>query len=216
MAWLSSRGKFMFLHCIATDTAVIKLPWRKYRRHGNSLFLFRIIVGLVGLLFTAILCGIIFLLYLQLRPALSGTPVPFVLSLVLVFVIAFPIFIALAIFIKFTYDFVVPIMYLHNCTVTAAWKAFRNKIMSTNKGNLLLYLLFQIVINLAIGIIVLAVMLITCCIAACIMAIPYIGTVLLLPILAFKRSYSLFYLRQFGPDYDVFTASAVQEAQAVA
>jgi hypothetical protein len=36
------------------------------------------------------------------------------------------------------------------------------------------------------------------------MAIPYIGTVLLLPVLVFKRSYPLYFLRQFGPGYDVF------------
>jgi hypothetical protein len=36
------------------------------------------------------------------------------------------------------------------------------------------------------------------------MAIPYLGTVLLLPVLVFKRSYSIYFLRQFGPEYDVF------------
>jgi hypothetical protein len=44
----------------------------------------------------------------------------------------------------------------------------------------------------------------TCCIACCLMIIPYIGTVLLLPVFAFGRSYSLYYLAQYGPHYDVF------------
>jgi hypothetical protein len=35
------------------------------------------------------------------------------------------------------------------------------------------------------------------------MVIPYVGTVALLPILAFKRAYSLYYLAQFGSKYDV-------------
>ena len=63
---------------------------------------------------------------------------------------------------------------------------------------------FQIVLGMAIGIIVFGAMIITCCIAGCLMILPYIGTVLLLPVLVFKRSYSLYFLRQFGPGYDVF------------
>jgi len=57
---------------------------------------------------------------------------------------------------------------------------------------------------MAIGIMVLGAIIITCCIAGCLMIIPYIGTVLLLPVLVFKQSYPLYFLRQFGPGYDVF------------
>jgi hypothetical protein len=45
---------------------------------------------------------------------------------------------------------------------------------------------------------------VTCCIAGCLMALPYVGTVALLPVLVFKRSYSIYYLAQFGPAYNVF------------
>jgi hypothetical protein len=37
---------------------------------------------------------------------------------------------------------------------------------------------------------------------------PDIGTVLLLPILVFQRAYSVFYLRQYGSDYDVFALAS--------
>ena len=57
---------------------------------------------------------------------------------------------------------------------------------------------------MAIGAIVLAVAIATCCCACCILGIPYIGTVLMLPILVFERSYSLYYLGQYGPEFDVF------------
>ncbi|MHC5179911.1 MAG: hypothetical protein ACYSOS_05225, partial [Planctomycetota bacterium] len=40
--------------------------------------------------------------------------------------------------------------------------------------------------------------------AACFLAIPYIGTVLMLPILVWRRAYSLIYLSQFGSEFDVF------------
>ena len=46
--WLSSRGRFMFLHCVAGNKAEVKIPWAKFREHANSLFVFRIVLGLVG------------------------------------------------------------------------------------------------------------------------------------------------------------------------
>jgi hypothetical protein len=77
--------------------------------------------------------------------------------------------------------------------------------LSANKARFALYILFQIVIAIAIGAIILAAVCVTCCCAACILAIPYIGTVLILPLLVFKRAYSLLYFRQFGPQFDVFS-----------
>src|SRR6185295_18482839 len=50
--WLNSRGKFMFLHCVATNKAEVAVPWNKYAREGNSLFLFRIGLGVIGWLIT--------------------------------------------------------------------------------------------------------------------------------------------------------------------
>ena len=47
----------------------------------------------------------------------------------------------------------------------------------------------------------------TCCIAGCLMLIPYIGTVVLLPVLVFGKSYSLYYLGQYGRAYNVFMVS---------
>jgi hypothetical protein len=38
--------------------------------------------------------------------------------------------------------------------------------------------------------------------------IPYIGTVLMLPLFVFKRAYSLCYLGQFGSSFDVFAPEA--------
>jgi hypothetical protein len=106
---------------------------------------------------------------------------------------------------KFTMDFVVPIMSLRTTSCTAGWREFLT-LLSVNKARFVIYILFQIVIGIAIGAIVLAAVLVTCCCAACFLAIPYIGTVLMLPVLVFKRSYSLLYLKQFGPEFDVFSS----------
>ncbi len=80
--------------------------------------------------------------------------------------------------------------------------------LTGNKGRFTIYILFQIVISLAVGIIVMACVCITCCCLGCILAIPYIGTVLLLPLSVFGRSYSLLYLRQYGSSFDVFSSES--------
>ena len=72
----------------------------------------------------------------------------------------------------------------------------------------MLYFLFQIVLGVAIGTLIVMVVLVTCCCAGCLMALPFLGTVLLLPVLIFKRAYPLYFLAQFGPEYDVFPPPA--------
>ena len=42
------------------------------------------------------------------------------------------------------------------------------------------------------------------CVTCCIAALPYIGAVILLPVYVFRRSYSIGFLSQFGPDYARF------------
>ena len=83
---------------------------------------------------------------------------------------------------------------------------------SANVTEFVLYVLFQIVLTIAIGLIILIVILLTCCVAGCLMALPYLGTVLLLPVLIFKRAYSLHYLAQYGPAYNVFPVIAPPQA----
>ena len=60
------------------------------------------------------------------------------------------------------------------------------------------------VVNMVIGMLILLAIVVTCCIAGCLMALPFAGTVLLLPVLIFKRAYPLYYLAQYGPRYEVF------------
>jgi len=69
-------------------------------------------------------------------------------------------------------------------------------------------LLGYVVGGISRGMLVVIVVLVTCCIAGCFLAIPYVGTVLLLPVLVFQRAYSLHFLAQFGPAYDVFPPAA--------
>jgi hypothetical protein len=205
IAWLNSRGKFMFLHCVATNKSEVKVPWHKFRKHGNSLFLFRIVLGLIGLAIVAVpVLGIVLLIIMMVTeaaPVIVFVPITIILGLI-VFVLA----IAMSLVRKFTFDFVAPIMFLQTASCVAGWREFLT-ILSVNKAHLALYILFQIVIAIAIGTIVFIGFCIGCCLCcvSLLLFIPYIGTVILLPLLVFKRAYSLYYLRQFGPGFDVFS-----------
>jgi hypothetical protein len=204
--WLNSRGKFMFLHCVALNTAEVAVPWRKFAREGNSLCVFRLLLGLVGALLTLPLVAL--MVVSIVRMAVAGEPSVGGIALAagaLLIVIALALVFALI--GKLTADFVVPIMFLRGTKCLAGWQELRG-MLSGNFGHLILYLLFQIVLAIVIGIMVLLVVLVTCCLAGCLMALPYLGTVLLLPVLMFKRAYSLHYLAQYGQAYDVFTPAA--------
>jgi hypothetical protein len=200
--WLSSRGKFMFLHCVALDKAEVAEPWNKFEREANSLFWFRLVLGLIGMVL--MLPMLAFIAMLVVRMVLRGEPdaagIMVAAGLGLLFLLLAIVFTLIQ---KFTVDFVVPILFLRGGKCLAAWREFWG-LLADNAGLFTLYILFQIVLGIAIGIIVVGAVLITCCIAGCLMMIPYLGTVLLLPVLVFKRSYPLYFLRQFGQGYDVF------------
>jgi hypothetical protein len=204
VAWLNSRGKFMFLHCVATNKAQVVLPWHKFRRQGNSLFLFRIVLGIIG--FVIVIVPVIGIIVLAIMMKSDATPV--VVSVIGFIILGFIIF-ALSILLflvkKFTFDFVVPIMFLRMVSCTAGWREFM-AVLSANKLRFTLYLLFQIVIKLVIGVMISIGFCIGCCFccASCLLLVPYIGTVILLPVLVFTRAYSLYYLQQYGPQFDVF------------
>jgi hypothetical protein len=78
-------------------------------------------------------------------------------------------------------------------------------------GEILLYCLFWIVLALATVVVTCLATCATCCIAA----IPYVGTVILLPIFVLLRSFSLLFLRQFGTEYDVWAEFVPPEFVAV-
>lgn len=204
--WLSSRGRFMFLHCVALNTAEVRVPWTRFDSAANSLFLFRLVIGLISLAVTLPLVGGLLLVVLRMviREAVS----PGGLLLAVVFVCAMMVLgIVFWIIGRLTTDFVVPLQFLRRSRCLAAWRELRG-LLPGNLGNLILYLLFRIVLATAIAAILVAVVLATCCLAGCLFALPYLGTVFLLPILVFERAFSLHYLAQLGPDYDVFAAPA--------
>jgi hypothetical protein len=200
--WLHSRGEFMFLHCVARNKAEVEVPWKRFAREGNSLFFFRVVLGLVSMAVVGpplILCGLkFFRMAIDDAWSISG-----VLAGIGWFLAMLAAALLFSLIHKLTADFVVPIMFRRRLRCWASWAVCWD-LVTTNFGRVIVYILFQIVLGIVIGFIVLAAVVVTCCCAGCLLALPYLGTVLLLPVLVFKRSYSLHYLAQYGPEYDVF------------
>ena len=207
--WLKSRGQFMFLHGVANNVGEVAVPWHRYAERANSLFLFRIVLWLAGTILSLILIVPLVFIFIALAKSdfkiFAAAGVVPAIFLIFGFVILCIVFTAINVLTK---DFVVPIMYLQNCTVTEGWKRFWG-LCRCHKNTFLLFLLFLIVVSIALGVIAAAVVMAACCLCCVgiIFIIPYISTVAMLPLLVWRRAYSALFLAQFGPEYDVFATA---------
>jgi hypothetical protein len=209
LLWLRSRGKFMFLYCVARNKAEVSYPWTEYAHEANSLFLFKITLWLVSMIcIVPIVIGwfvvIIPIVHAE-RFLLAAIGMIAVMTMVTLLAI-----IAFCVILKLTEDFVVPVMFISRIRCMEAWKRVLG-LIKANLGRFILFILFAFVLSIAIGVIVIALVIATCCCACCFMALPYIGTVFLLPIFVFKRLYSTLYLAQYGPQWDVFAETKPAE-----
>jgi hypothetical protein len=197
LLWLKARGSFIFTDSIVRNRAAVVEPWREYRTEGNSYFVFQLVVMLVAMA-AVVGLAIVFVLLGFLAGGHRG-PSPWVIAASLV-----PLFIcwiAFSILINVIFLFMAPVMYRQRCPAPdAARQVFR--LIAANPMPFLLFCLFGIVLVLA----VLVVGCVATCATCCIAAIPYIGTVILLPVYVCLRAFGLLFLRQFGPDYDVWAA----------
>ena len=114
--------------------------------------------------------------------------------------------------VMFTEDFAVPVMYLRRCRVLAAWREVWG-LLSANPGAFALYVLFKMVIGMAVGTIAMLVFCATCC---CLAILPFLWAVVLLPLFVFVRSYSLYFLGQFHPGYQLLPVVADDGPQGLA
>jgi hypothetical protein len=193
--WLRARGCFMFIDCIAKNRGAIAEPWRDFRKEGNSYFLFSLLVGFAFLIFAALL-SLPFML-----PIIRGVTFLHIHDVYLISTIVAWAFVVIILVLAWSLiaNFMVPFMYRQRCGASQAF-GIVVRLIAAYPGEIFLYCLFLILLVLATAIVACVATCATCCIAA----IPYIGTVILLPVFVLLRSFSLLFLRQFGPDYDVW------------
>lgn len=192
--WFSSRAKLMLVESVVWDRVDVGQQWTNAAELGASLFKFRLWLALatwilvfgslaVGLLvgFADLKAGNVF------GPAAVMGYALFGLAVVL---LGFP----LGIVSLLLDDFVVPLMVVRNVRVGEAWGICRNEVLSGNIGGLMLFYILRFVLAIGVGIAVFVLSCITCCISR----IPYLGTVLVLPVFVFWRAYSLYFMEQLG------------------
>lgn len=200
-AWLHARGKFIFLDNAVYNRAAIVEPWKKYRKQGNSLFLWNLVVGslsLVAFLLVLAICGAMMWPMIQSETLTSLGICGIVLGGA--FFVLFSVF--LSYLYCFAYDFVVPLMFKYDTGIRAAWERF-SSILKPYFGHFMLYGLVRALLALGVGVAVLLAFVCTCCILLMISAIPYIGTVLLLPVFVLYRFVGIEFLRQFGDEFSI-------------
>ena len=197
--WLGARGKFIFADCVVRNRAAIVEPWKEYRREANSYFLFSLVAALLVLATTALVSAPLWL------PLATGGEFPTGVLFVVEVSVAVIVFALAAGAVGLVSSFMVPIMYRRRCRALEGMKAALAAI-AAYPGPVILYALFKFVLLVAVVLISCVLACVTCCIAA----IPYVGTVLLLPVHVFMMSYLLLFVRQFGPEYDAWGNLAVE------
>lgn len=196
LAWVGSRGRFIFTDCVVRDRGAIVAPWSEYRKEGNSLFVFRLVVALIFLALFAISVGPLVLPVIVHHRRINMT-----FTLGLAICLALLAIAALAWWMIST--LMVPVMYRQRCN---AWSAFQKTVglITENAAEMILFVLFLIALSIGLAILVFVVGVLTCCIGFVLFLVPYIGTVILLPVEMLTFGYTLLFLRQFGNDWDVW------------
>ena len=202
--WLNSRGKFMFLYNVVHDKDEVVHPWNEFRKQGNSLFWWKFFYGwlvfAVIILFLIYSFGVFKNIHNELIPKVAT--LGFVTGIILIFV---GLLILNGYIMLFLNDFVVPIMFKHRLSAMRAWSKFFSLALN-NMGSFTIYGLFVFVLSLAVGIGVIVLSIMTCCIGLFLLIIPFVGSVILLPISYTFRAFSVEYLASFGDEFNVFAA----------
>lgn len=200
--WLSSRGKFMFLHNVVNDRADISLPWHEYKKEGNSLFIFELLWTWFAFISFIVFATYCFSTGKDLHYNNADNIVIFgaIAQMVLIFFGFIIVYGFISLFLK---DFVVPIMYKHRIGVINGWSKFLT-LFGKKLIPFILYGLFIFVLGIGVTIAVIFFALLTCCIGLLLIAIPFIGSVILLPIGYTFRAFSIEFLAQFGDDFNLF------------
>ncbi len=200
--WLKSRGDFIFTDCIVRNRGAIVEPWIEYRKEGNSNFLFRLVVMFASMAVFGLAALIIFVplgLFGQGVSSDAMTPL-----IILCFVLLFLAWICFAIFFGITSYFMVPVMYIRRCRALGAFREVVSVVLN-HIAPFILFCLFSICLLLGVVMVSGIVTCATCCLAT----LPYVGTVILLPVFVCLRSFGLLFFRQFGPNYDVWASVPV-------
>jgi hypothetical protein len=212
LTWVSSRGVFMFMDNVVRDRVEIARPWREYQKEGDSLFVWRLLFALITFAVFGVLFAAFFIQGAEIYDSGRGVGsyLPLILGLGLAALVIVLAWGYIALFLK---DFVAALMYKHRVSCGQAWRMF----LDVFKKAPLHFIGYGLLVFLLMILFVVAVIFAgfgTCCVGFIFLVIPYINVVATLPAWYTYRAFSLEFLAQFGPEYDVFPKPAVPAAPA--
>lgn len=196
--WLSSRGQLVFLDGVVRNRAEIVEPWTRLRRPGDDLFRFRVMLLLASLALFLV-CGglgaLIALPDIHARAfgaaALTGVLVGCGLLLLGILVLSL-----VGAVLK---DFVVPIMYHLDLGLTEAWGVLRRDLLPGHGWSFVGFYLMTLLLWICASLL----MVVGACLTCCVALLPYLSSVVFLPVFVFFRCYSLEFLAQFGEGWQI-------------
>ena len=205
MLWIRSRGDFIFLDNLVHGKTLILEPWRKYSGQGNSLFMFRIACWILFIGFLLItLVSSLLLCWHSIQTgkmdSLCIAGIIFGSSCLFIFILS------LVLYELSLKSFIVPIMFKRHMSACDASIEFLT-LFSGNPMAFIRYYFMYMLLSLCASIAVVIFIFSTCClccIGLIVLCLPYLWAVVMLPILAFFRFYSIEFLSQFGDDYNVY------------
>lgn len=199
--WVGSRARLILLDNVVRNREGLSEPWKRLATLGNSLFLWRLGFSVVQLLGLLLIAG----------PTFLASGVGFAAGWSVVGIVGLGVgtaltlaFVVASLYVTgFLDHFVVPIMYRDGLRASDAWRKF----LPLLRRNTIEFLIFGLVVAglvLAAYIAVTIIGFLTCCLGILLLAIPYVGTLVTLPLFVAYRGIGPEFLAQFGPEYDVF------------
>ena len=202
LIWVRSVSEFVFLDNLINRTNKFREPFKKYSSLGLSSFWWRLVFSIgsgVFMLMAVALPLTLSIGWIQKCVSDRAFTMPDAIPMTgILLSLALSVFAALIIVLIdfFFTEFIVPIMYLKGTKSLESslvfWDMLRAHAWTFTK-----YVLLSFVLRLATGLIVIIVILASCCLLVIPLAIPYVGAVLMLPILVFFRLFGLELLNQF-------------------
>ncbi len=209
MLWLGSKGTFMLLDGIVNGRAAVKKPWHAYRAISNSLFGARVVLWVAGAVGLIVIAGLGVLLALpDINAAHFGDRA--LVGAVTAGVLLFLFIVAFSIVNALLMDFVTLVMYRHDMRVMPAVRFFLDHALKGRVFSYIVFYLLKIALSMLAGIAVTLATCVTCCLAA----LPYIHSVVFLPVTVFFKAYAIYFLGQQGDELQVMNIADTDSADA--
>lgn len=208
LLWVKSRCEFIFLDNCVRNQSHFSETWGSFKVHGNSLFLWRVCFCVFALVFWLAFVAALIVALVHFHQNLTALTITIACAVLL----AIPLAIVFALTETFLKHFVVPIMYKRSIKVLSAWAEFL-KLIRSDVYAFARFIVALIVLRIATAIFMLFLVFSTCC-CCCVgvvFLIPYISSVIILPLTVFFRLYGVEFISQFS-GYDTAAPAENQAA----